>query len=158
MYSPVLIAKYFIKKGNESGIQISPMKLQKLLYFAHGWYLALHNKPLIDESFKAWTYGPVLPSIYHRYKTFRNSAVTEESFKELESLDNDDKNFLKFIWKLYKGYSAIELSNLTHVKKSPWDKTYKKAKSFGNSFSDEIDDVMIKNYFQKTYDTATLIQ
>ncbi|MFQ5632018.1 MAG: Panacea domain-containing protein, partial [bacterium] len=58
MYDSRLIANYFIDFARKDGVAISPMKLQKLVYFAHGYYLAITGQPLIEEEIQAWRYGP----------------------------------------------------------------------------------------------------
>lgn len=55
-YPAIAIANYFLKLGKERGIAINPMKLNKLVYLAHGWHLALYDLSLIDEMVEAWTF------------------------------------------------------------------------------------------------------
>ena len=57
-YKAITIAYYFLEQGERENIPISPMKLQKLIYFAHGWCLAIRREALIMESVEAWKYGP----------------------------------------------------------------------------------------------------
>lgn len=63
MFPTIAIANHFIMRRWRDGVHVSPMKLQKLVYFAPGWYLALFNKPLIDERVEAWKFGPVILSM-----------------------------------------------------------------------------------------------
>ena len=56
---------------NQKGDNISPKKLQKLLYYVEAWNLVYFKNALIDEDFEAWVHGPVLPSIYHQLKEFK---------------------------------------------------------------------------------------
>src|SRR5258708_4237314 len=70
-------ANFFLAKGLEDGVSIDPLKLQKLVYFAHGWHLAVTGKPLIDEYVEAWPYGPVIPSLYHRFKSYGADPITD---------------------------------------------------------------------------------
>lgn len=60
MYSPVQIANKFITLGNQHHNPLTHMQLQKLTYIAHGYYLALTGKPLLNECVSAWKYGPVI--------------------------------------------------------------------------------------------------
>lgn len=110
------------------------MKLQKLLYFAHGWHLALTSKPLISETIQAWNYGPVVESLYHDLKGYGYGAVTRPisdlvlgegagfsfQFVEPRVEDPDIKAFLGKILDAYGALSAIQLSNLTHLPDAPW--------------------------------------
>lgn len=61
------IAKHFIRFANEEGSFISNLKLQKLVYYAQAWHLAIHGTPLFEEDFEAWVHGPVIPSLYQKY-------------------------------------------------------------------------------------------
>ena len=58
------IADYLIAFSHSVGDPISNLKLQKLLYYAQAWYLALHNEPLFPESIEAWVHGPAVPPVY----------------------------------------------------------------------------------------------
>ena len=72
-YRSLAVANWFI----ENLSKITPLKLQKLIYFAHGWHLAIRDQPLIDELVEAWEYGPVIPNVYHEFKVFGNQPITE---------------------------------------------------------------------------------
>ena len=62
------VADYFLSiVDEEQGDSLSNLKLQKLLYYAQGFHLAIKNEPLFDEDIEAWTYGPVVPSVYNQY-------------------------------------------------------------------------------------------
>lgn len=62
------ISDFIITLSRERGDAITNLKLQKLLYYAQAWFLALNDRELFDEDFQAWVHGPVLPSQYHRFK------------------------------------------------------------------------------------------
>lgn len=152
MHETLTIAKYFLLKGSQEGIGISPMKLQKLIYFAHGWFLAIFNRPLIKETIQAWKYGPVIPVIYDKFQSFGNSPISIFVRKDDARFDfkAEEKELLDFIWDIYKGYSAIQLSNLTHVKRSPWDVVLSRDKRV-HLTNVPIDNELIKVYFQEVY-------
>ncbi|MGA8142178.1 MAG: type II toxin-antitoxin system antitoxin SocA domain-containing protein, partial [Desulfobaccales bacterium] len=70
MISCVDVAKYFLSlTDEESGELISNLKLQKLVYYAQGFHLVFYDTPLFSERIEAWTYGPVVPDLYHEYKS-----------------------------------------------------------------------------------------
>ena len=64
------IADYFVRLANETGDYISNLKLQKLVYYAQAWYLAISDEALFEEDFEAWVHGPVIPELYQEYKSF----------------------------------------------------------------------------------------
>jgi len=86
MHNPLAIANYFIELAKNDANLVSPMKLQKLVYFALGWCLALADKPLINEKVEAWQYGPVVGSLYREFKKYGNEGITSPAveFKHLE--------------------------------------------------------------------------
>jgi hypothetical protein len=52
-----------------SGWSLTNLKLQKILYIARMVFVGrTKDQLLIDEAFKAWDFGPVLPSLYHRVR------------------------------------------------------------------------------------------
>ncbi len=132
MNNSITIANYFLKKSFEEGIEVSPMKLLKLVYIAHGWHLGLFDSELISEPTEAWKYGPVVPSVYHRFKSYGTDRITNIEFpsatakNEFNQLlaDKDTTSFLDKIWEVYKPYSGGQLSDLTHQPDTPWHKTW----------------------------------
>ena len=58
------VANFFIGRFQEAQDPVTNLKLQKLLYYAQGWYLAFFDEPLFDERIEAWLHGPVVPPIY----------------------------------------------------------------------------------------------
>lgn len=160
-YSAIAVANAFIEKARTKGItDLSPMKLQKLVYFAHAWSLALTGKPLINEKVKAWPYGPVIDSIYHEFKNFGSKNITNLG-TAFEGTDSDNVFDMKYviprlpkedieasqivdaILDTYGNRSATSLSNLTHEKGSAWCETQSEHK-MGQVRGYVIDNEIIK--------------
>ena len=123
------IANYFIKKSLATGKELSPMKLIKLSYIAHGWHLALYNgEPLLDEAIYAWKYGPVIHSLYHNFKAYGKGQITNLYYDgtDYPFPENHKDDFLNKIWDTYSNYDGIALSAMTHQPGTPWDITWKK--------------------------------
>lgn len=126
MENPLAVANYFIQKSFDTGNELTPMKLVKLVYIAHGWHLALTEKPLINEPIQAWKYGPVINSLYHTFKEYGNEQITkpESEFKGFQSVtpmvDETKKSFLDKVWEVYGGQDGVQLSSLTHQPHTPW--------------------------------------
>jgi len=107
------------------------MTLLKVLYFAHAWYLAKEDKPLIAQPFEAWDYGPVNRVVYDQFKKFGKNPiniravsfdVSRISFCPTSySLDAETEKFLGDIFDYYSQFHALKLSDLTHEKGGPWD-------------------------------------
>jgi len=111
------IADYFIWIANETGSFISNLKLQKLVYYAQAWYIALHNNPLFEEDFEAWVHGPVIPSLYQKYKSFGWQPISEDV---APGLPNDVLQFLDEVAEEYFACDAYELEQMTHAE-DPWN-------------------------------------
>ena len=136
MYSAKAVANYFLDKGDAKGVPISPMKVIKLVYVAHGWSLALTGKALINEIVEAWAYGPVIPEIYHAFKEFVDNPITNRAYlpeglevSPTDIIDNDKftvGELLDLVWDNYKDFTALELSDLTHREGTPWHTISKK--------------------------------
>lgn len=119
-YRAVDIANYFITKGVETGRPVSNMKLQKLIYYAQGWYMALYNgQTLFEEDFKRWNFGPVCPPVYNKFKKCGASPITVGYPEAVPIFDPNLQAFLGKIWNLYGQYTAVQLSELSH-KEDPW--------------------------------------
>lgn len=122
------IAAYFIELAsaiNEN--DLTNLKLQKLLYFAQGKYLAKNNTPLFKEDIEAWLLGPVVRNVYEEYKSCGAFPITtfDKGYKNTKNIPEEIKNFLKDIWKEYGIFSASYLVDLTHRSKSAWYKISK---------------------------------
>jgi uncharacterized phage-associated protein len=160
-YSAKAVANYFIEKAAREGVPLTPMKLQKLVYFAQGWHLALRDRPLIDEQIEAWQYGPVVRSLYRAFRECGDRPIREQAMDygsqpeptvptvEEQPADAEyTRKFLDRIWQIYGGYTAIQLSNMTHEPGTPWDavrKEYEGAIPLGTDIPRET----IRRYFQE---------
>ena len=126
-YSAIAIANAFIEQANNGKINnLTPMKLQKLLFFAQSWHLKSTNMPLFDGNFERWQYGPVLPEIYHEFKKFGYRSIHElgsnmwNEFHKIDTYDYQVTEFLKQIVDAYGNYTGTELSWMTHQPETAW--------------------------------------
>lgn len=145
-YKAESIANYFIElasKQDES--DLTNLKLQKLLYFAQGKFLAKNGIPLFSEDIEAWGYGPVVKDVYHKFKKCGSFPITVFDTDEAEVLSANVKSFIESIWQeLGLKYSANYLVTLTHAQNTPWQKVYTPDKS-----SIVITEDALKDYFSK---------
>jgi uncharacterized phage-associated protein len=115
------VAGYFLAKCDEAaGDLISNLKLQKLLYYAQGFCLALTSKPLFHEPIEAWTHGPVVPAVYHRFKDYRDFGLPIPA--DIPQFDSGTQELLDEVYAVYGQFSAWKLRNMTHLE-SPWRDT-----------------------------------
>lgn len=129
------VANYFIQKSFETGVPLTPMKLIKLVYIAHGWHRGYFSKNLIDDAVEAWQYGPVIPELYHKVKRYGRGAVTG-AIEGYGVLGDDHNPFpeentrvlLDNVWQNYGRYDGLNLSAMTHQPGTPWDQTWNTTK------------------------------
>jgi uncharacterized phage-associated protein len=126
-YPAGAVANFFLAKSEE----ITQMQLHKLLYYAHGWYLAVAGKPLLNETITAWKHGPVVPSLYYDLKKFGARPIDRltrtidrrSGVRYAPQIGPDDhvvRGLLERIWSVYGGLSGKQLSQMTHAADSPW--------------------------------------
>lgn len=121
------VANYFIYKSNfdnKARRTISPLKLQKLIYYAQAWHVTLNEgKKMFDEDIEAWVHGPVVRSVYRKYRHYGYNFISEE-IKQLPPKLNEKeyeniKETLDLVWKLYNELDAKTLEKMTHSE-APW--------------------------------------
>ena len=168
-YSAFAVANSFLALAKKDGIEITPLKIQKLVYIAHGYHLALTRReehpdgvPLVhDEAVEAWTFGPVFPSLYHEFKVFGKDPITRraQDIKFLQiagifstdivtpEVNKDDAGIcalLDRIWEIYRKFSGPQLSSLTHAEGTPWYETYREGETLRNT---HISNKVICSYY-----------
>lgn len=156
-HDALAIANAFLELAERDGKTVTPLQVQKLVYLAHGWNLAIFGEPLIDEPVEAWPYGPVVPSVYHEFKSFGRGAIDRPAFRVAPGpgfrvvdvpapQEQPVANLLTKVWEVYRGFSGIELSNMTHVAGSPWSITTDGGRKVDRGVT--IEDETIKSYFE----------
>ncbi|HEY3297296.1 MAG TPA: type II toxin-antitoxin system antitoxin SocA domain-containing protein [Armatimonadota bacterium] len=117
------MAEYFLaKRDDDAGELISNLKIQKLVYYAQGVYLALFNEPLFPESIEAWTHGPVVPDLYHEYKGYGDKAIDPPTGIDFKKYNKRTREVLDEVYAVFGQFSAWKLRQMTH-KESPWKET-----------------------------------
>ena len=139
------IANYYIDRGVAEGKPLTHLQVQKLVYFAHSWMLAIFDEPMLDDDVEVWRYGPVLPAVYYCLSHNRSNPITVP----ITVHPSDDREFtdkqqaiLNEVYEKYAPKSGMELSAITHMKGTPWQK----AKSKGRWY---ITDKSLKRYYSK---------
>ena len=108
--------------------------------------LGIHGKPLHYDEWEAWKYGPVLPVIYHNLSYFVASPVESMiQFADDPDFDDAERAIIDYIQREYRPVGAQRLSQLTHVKGSPWDQT--RRRRWGNNVV--IPNDLIQRYFHR---------
>ncbi len=129
------VAKYILSK-----IPCTQLKLQKLVYLCFADYLCETGKELFTDKIYAFKYGPVVDTVYKRYKEYGYKPIEEET-KDIDSKNIQEmpsKSRIMFAedgtekiisiektLKKYANLTASELVDLTHNDDTPWAKTPK---------------------------------
>lgn len=122
---------------------LTHMKLQKLVYLAHGWYLANSDQePLIVESIEAWDYGPVIRDLYAAFAKYGGDEIDTPHWTfgvkdgkiqhVTPAIDEDDQLAQKVIdrvWDVYGKFTPFQLSAMTHREGTPWFVSRKEGRS-----------------------------
>jgi len=107
------IASFFINKG------VSPLKLQKLLYYSQVWGFVKTGAFVFDEPIRNWVYGPVVKEVWSKYKYMRKGRNIHKDYGNYLNLKQDTINHLDEVWNAYGHLSPFDLVELTHSE-MPW--------------------------------------
>jgi len=140
MPSSIDVANYFLSMEGEEG-EISNLKLQKLVYYAQGFSLALLHEPLFNEQIEAWMHGPVVPSLYRRFSQFGSQNIPPPPNFDDSVFNRNQRRLLDDVFSVYGQYSAWKLRQLTH-EEDPWRDNYEEGE-----FSRMIPQSEMESYF-----------
>lgn len=123
MYKAKDIAEWFLNTNRiqmnfEDSEYITNLKLQKLLYYAQGYFLAKKGTPLFNDDFLAWDHGPVIRNIYNIYKEKGSKGIEYDKDFNID-IDEETEKILQEVYEKYGQYTAWKLRNMTH-EESPW--------------------------------------
>lgn len=114
------VAHYFLKRQDpDAGDLMSNLKLQKLVYYAQGFHLAMEDSPLFNEPIEAWEHGPVCVPLYREYKQYGSGAIPIPDVDAFDIFSAAVHEILDMVHKYYGQFSAWKLRNLTHSD-TPW--------------------------------------
>lgn len=129
MITALDVANTFLDRAQKEKIDISPMKLQKLIYILYKEYLKENKLRLFENRFEVWQYGPVISSVYQAFKKFKSNKITEFYLNKDGSYNtvrfNNNTRFDKafnLVWEKYKQLDGVYLSLLTHLPGTAWSK------------------------------------
>ena len=150
-----IISEYIIAIGKE----ITPLALQKILYYAQGFYKAFFGKFLFEDDCQAWVHGPVYVNIYEKYKEFKSANIFINIDYDIEDIIVDEKReILDAIIKYFGYYNGKALEKMSHYE-TPWLNARKGLLPSENS-NNIINKEDIKEYFEKVknkYDMLNIL-
>jgi uncharacterized phage-associated protein len=146
-HDPCHVANYFIDRGIKREDPFTPMQIQKLVYFSHGWMLGIYNRPLLEKEFEAWRYGPVMPVVYYNLSYYGGDPVDDQILAHVKDFDEDERDILDQVFDVYGEFGGVRLSRMTHVRGGPWDQIWRKHKRQAR-----IPNELIEKYFADIVD------
>ena len=117
------VAKYFLSQADEeAGDSMTNLQLQKLLYYAQGFHLAIHNGPLFDEPIYAWAHGPVVRPVYQEYREYGAGTIPIPDDVDFSVFTSEQSKLLDDVYQSYGQFSGWRLREMTHDE-PPWKDT-----------------------------------
>jgi len=116
------IAGVFLEMSKEVGL--TNLKLNKLIYLAHGYYWGNYEAPLITngELPEAWKHGPVYRSVYNTFRSSKSDVIPLTYAARPTNLSSNEEmsDFLNQFWEIFKDAPPWHLVEMLHEKDSPW--------------------------------------
>lgn len=132
--------------------EVTPLMLQKLLYFIQGIYSALYGKPLFEEDCRAWVHGPVYPEVYTLFRDFKYNPIDDVRFGLLKGTDDvlteEERDVIDRVVNTFGIYGGKVLERITH-NEGPW-------KSARKGYGDQVPSsgLVSKDSIRKYYESV----
>ena len=140
--------------------EVTPLALQKILYFIQGLFFSKYGTPLFNNDCEAWVHGPVYAEIYDMFSNFRYDPIDDPRFELLKgksvNLDEKEREVVDLVVNTFGIYGGKTLERITH-KEKPW-KDAREGYSENEPSNEEISKESIKEYFvsvREKYDLNT---
>jgi len=145
MCNPIAVANEFLRLAGNNGQKLGSVKLQKLVFFAHGLNLAKFGEPLITGQFEAWDGGPVNLPLQAALGMYGIDEIHKLLPCKTKLKNKEQLKLVKRVWETFGKLKGFQLSNLTHLPGSPWCQARDNAKE-GEMVP--ISDEIITAYFK----------
>lgn len=110
-----LVIQYLLQQCED----ITPLALQKALYYAQGFYYAFYQHFLFADDCEAWIHGPVYREVYQNYRDYRFEAIDDVVPFDESLLTVSEKAVLDAVVRSLCCYSGKVLEQFTHSE-FPW--------------------------------------
>lgn len=148
-----VVSQYIIEKCEE----ITPLALQKILYYSQGFYNCFFGEFLFKDDCEAWVHGPVFSKIYFKYKIFGSKNIEQYiDYNVSEILDEDKRNLLDIVIKCFGFYNGKALEKMTHYEQ-PWLEA-RRGKTVDEKSNNIISKEKIAEYFSKIKEKYDMLE
>lgn len=110
-----LVIKYLLNQCED----ITPLALQKALYYIQGFHYAFYKTFMFAEDCQAWVHGPVYREIYFRYRNYRFDSIGCSDEFDDSVFSSSEKAILDSVVNHICCYSGKVLEKFTHSE-APW--------------------------------------
>lgn len=124
-YSAREVAHHIVDLCARESEPVSNLQLQKILYFVQQQYARETGGLLFDDSFEAWQYGPVQPGVYREYASLGGAKIRKVYGGSVLASDATASCVVDSVTRRWRSQNPWRLVDATHVKGSPWDRTYR---------------------------------
>lgn len=157
-HDPRAVANLLLDLAQQKQIVVRHLKLQKLLYFAHGMHLITERRPLMSGNFEAWQRGPVHPAVYRAFREVGANPITIRAQREnvvtgeMSALPPvEDEAAIEAVRRVVAGLgqmSDFDLVDLSHAEGGPWSVVVHKMRD-GFALGARIGDDVIRSCFAR---------
>ena len=137
------VAKYIL----ETKVKMTTMKLQKLCFYVHAWYIVENSEPLFPETFEAWANGPVSSVLYSVHRQMYSIDADSLLWGDSASLNKEQKAFVDAVLDAYHPLSGAQLSVLSHSE-TPWIEARQNLPD-GVASNHPIDNKVIRDFYKR---------
>lgn len=166
MYDVRDVANFTLEFAERRGVAVTNLALQKLLYFVHGWFFSMYERPLIKNKFEAWKYGPVQRVIYDQFKSFQNDPIRNVRAVYIDPLSGEEvyrepviapehAELIEQVLRKYQCYTAGQLVQESHVEDGPWEYVWQQAEEAVYPGM-KIPDALILDHFKRLSPILTI--
>lgn len=128
-FSAIAVANTILDMAAKRNIpDMTPMKLQKLVFLAHALYVKGHHRDkLFSDPIEKWQYGPVISEIYREFRGFGSNPISGYATNADGTVDiiptqrTDIYDHLANVLDIFGSIVAWKLSELTHLTGTAWE-------------------------------------
>ena len=111
--------------------EVTPLALQKLLYFIQGHYMLAYGEALFTEDCLGCAHGPIYKHVYNLFKEFKYHVIEDQYYAVIKNrhviLDNKAKDVIDLVLDTYGLYNAKTLEKITRTHMSEHDEIIEKS-------------------------------
>jgi uncharacterized phage-associated protein len=157
MYEARKICNLLISRADSHSFELTNLRLNKLLFFIHGWALTSRPEGVVRNHFIAWKHGPVVRPVFDSFKIYGDARITEPA----RYLDYDtgedrvipyddilpaDADLILRTFAFYDRYTTGQLVDKSHEPGGPWDTIFTEW-SRDKRLNPRIPNQLIREYF-----------